>query len=384
MFARSYSLALPRWLVLGLLLLSLLVHLIVIKWAKDELALPLFPIPDDALATIEVQFQTPPPATKPLPSALVRKPVPTVDVNPDDIAEAPNLPSEPVADHVVAPSATMTEATTTEASDTAIAPVSDVPNTEPPPANPAPVAETKPDIPTTPEVEANPATAPDTPPLFVRFSLPPSAELSYNVTAVKSGLKIEGNGTINWQSDGTRYAVTGEAKAWLMTALSYKSTGTIEETGIAPELYVEKRLNKAPTNTHFHRDRKIISFSASTDTYPRQGGEQDRGSVIWQIAALGRGNSDVFTPGLEFELFIAGPRSGASWRVYVNGKEIVDGIQGGSTEAWHLSLMPAEKSYEMQFELWFAPERDWYPVKLHYADKNDGYLQMVLTKISSK
>jgi hypothetical protein len=46
--------------------------------------------------------------------------------------------------------------------------------------------------------------------------------------------------------------------------------------------------------------------------------------------------------------------------------------------------MPAEKSYEMQFELWFAPERDWYPVKLHYADKNDGYLQMVLTKISSK
>ena len=87
MFARSDSLALPRWLVLGLLLLSLLVHLIVIKWAKDELALPLFPIPDDALATIEVQFQTPPPATKPLPSALVRKPVPTVDVNPDDIAE---------------------------------------------------------------------------------------------------------------------------------------------------------------------------------------------------------------------------------------------------------------------------------------------------------
>ena len=85
-----------------------------------------------------------------------------------------------------------------------------------------------------------------------------------------------------------------------------------------------------------------------------------------------------------FELFIAGPRSGASWRAYVNGKEIVDGIQGGSTQAWHLSLMPAEKSYEMQFELWFAPERDWYPVKLHYADKNDGYLQMVLTKISSK
>ena len=40
--------------------------------------------------------------------------------------------------------------------------------------------------------------------------------------------------------------------------------------------------------------------------------------------------------------------------------------------------------FEKQFELWLAPEKEWYPVRLRYADNSVGYLDMVLTKLDMR
>jgi hypothetical protein len=219
--------------------------------------------------------------------------------------------------------------------------------------------------------------------IFTKVSLPPPVQLNYTVLAARDGRKVEGRGTINWQPNGDQYSISGDAGIIFLTVLNYKSSGSVDLSGITPELYVEKRFGKSETNTHFHRERKTISFSASTNSYPTSGGEQDRASVIWQIAAMGRGDSDKFTPGLNFGMLIAGTRTAAVWRVVVNGKQSVRLINE-TVEAWHLTILPVEQSQELQFELWLAPEKEWYPVKLVYSDKKSGFLELVLNKLEQK
>jgi hypothetical protein len=67
----------------------------------------------------------------------------------------------------------------------------------------------------------------------------------------------------------------------------------------------------------------------------------------------------------------------------VNGKESLQ-LAGETLEAWHLSIMPAEQSQELQFELWLAPQKEWYPIKLVYSDKKSGFLELVLNKLEQK
>src|SRR5690606_24873071 len=102
-------------------------------------------------------------------------------------------------------------------------------------------------------------------------------------------------------------------KAAFFTVLEFKSEGEISQAGVAPVLYGERSGNRAETNTHFHRERNTISFSASTLSYPRLGGEQDRASIIWHLAALGRTNPALFQPGEDLSIFVAGVRNAAPW-----------------------------------------------------------------------
>jgi hypothetical protein len=341
-----------RWIAAGILLLSLLAHLTLLEWLKGELILPEFD--DEADQVIQITLPAAPPILR-APKATVRRPpapaeLPTPTAPPASTSDTNEVPSAPIV-----------------AADNAAPPVKEAL------AEPQEAANT--------QEEAN---AQDTqPPLFDKVSLPPAAELGYTFTAVKDGRKLEGYGNISWKPDGAQYVISGEAGVLFFSVLSYKSMGSVDGFGIAPELYVEKRFTKPETNTHFHRERKQITFSASTNSYPLKGGEQDQASMIWQIASLGRGDSAKFVPGLAFELFVAGTRKAADWRVYVNGKETIE-IASGSTEAWHLTLIPTERNFEQQFEVWLAPDKEWYPVRLHYAGNGNSFLDMRLSKIDSK
>ena len=364
-FERKTPSVRTRWLALGIFVLTLLAHLIIIKWVQGELAFPSYEEDEDTAITVELHNEVLSPAPVIKPAQKSAPPVAKISPQPESVPEAV---AEPAIE--TAPLTTQTETAPALPSQTAVA----APEEAAPPAAP-PVTDKN--------VAAVPATQDPAPPLFDKISLPPAAELVYSVIAAKEGRKLEGRGTINWQPNGEQYSITGDAGILFFTVISYKSTGSVNAGGIAPELYVEKRFRKSETNTHFHRERKTITFSASTNSYESKGGEQDRASVIWQIAALGRGDGAKFVPGLAFEILIAGTRTASNWRIYVNGKEDIQ-LDGKATEAWHLTLMPAEQSNELQFELWLAPKKEWYPVKLHYADRNDGYLELLLTKLNIK
>lgn len=211
---------------------------------------------------------------------------------------------------------------------------------------------------------------------------PPSVILKYDVEALRKGSMVYGSGKIHWDTDGQTYAIHGEAGVLFFSLLDFESQGIIDEHGVSPVLYTQKRFRKSATNTHFHRERNLISFSASTLSYPRLGGEQDRASLIWQLAAIGYADPAQFFPGGDFSLLVAGVRDLQNWEIKVLTQEEVE-TGAGKLMAWRVARIPPHGSYEQKLDIWLAPELGWYPVKLRHTDYNGEYLDMILSDFAA-
>ena len=365
------------WLPLAVIAIILIAHLLLIQWVQDSLEFMRLLDADNEPVEIVLRAPTPsapaqttPAAPKKIPPA---EPTPAIPA-PSAVQEVTPTPTAPRVDTASetnnVPNSESTAQIHAEGNATSTASVS--PNV----SNDVPEKKS----------ELEPATAlkANAPPfLFEQVSFPPSAELRYNALAAQGARSLSGSGNIVWQHDGQSYTLKGEASALLLSLLSYQSSGQLSKAGILPDLYYEKRIGKSATQTHFVRERKTISFSASTATYEIQGGEQDRGSVIWQLVGIARGDPTKLEPGLMFETVIAGSKAADRWRVQVSSKESLT-LTDGTITAWHFSLTPAVSSFDYQIDLWLSPEKEWYPVKIMYANRAGANLTMTLEKIQHK
>ena len=216
-----------------------------------------------------------------------------------------------------------------------------------------------------------------------KVSPPPSAELKYQVQALIKGQNWHGDGLFRWELNGNAYQVSGEATVpfiFRITVLNFRSEGVIDDFGIAPMLYSEKPFRKSMTNTHFQHEQRKISFSASEAVYPYNGGEQDRASIIWQLAGIGRGDPSQFVPGTDIDVVVAGTRDVDTWRIRLIGEEDIETTQG-KVHAWHVVRIPRPGSYDQTIDIWLAPQQEWYPVKLRYTYANGDYLDLSLAGI---
>ncbi len=355
-----------RWL--GVLIASLLLHVALLDWANGHIGLPSLPMQPDSLITAELTpVQTAPDIPPPKPQATPKpKPRPRPTPKPAAKPALPaSLPSTQAQTSPPPPSNAGADVTVA-----AIDPPPVPASAEPAVSEPAPLV----------EPVAEPASKE---PAEQRYKVepPPSAELKYDVQALRDGQMVYGRGKLGWQADGNRYVASGEAGVLFFTVLNFKSEGELDEFGVAPVLYSEKRFRKSETNTHFHRERNTISFSASTASYPRKGGEQDRASIIWQLAGIGRGDSGKFVAGAEIDIFVAGVRDAETWRIQVIGLEDVT-VGIGKINAWHVARVPRPGSYEQKLDIWLAPQQEWYPVKLRYTENNGDYLDMLLSNVN--
>ena len=365
------------WLPLAVIAIILIAHLLLIQWVQDSLEFMRLLDADNEPVEIVLRAPTPsapaqttPAAPKKIPPA---EPTPAIPA-PSAVQEVTPAPTAPRVDTASetnnVPNSESTAQMHAEGNATSAASVS--PNL----SNDVPEKKS----------ELEPATAlkANTPLfLFEQVSFPPSAELRYNALAAQGARSLSGSGNIVWQHDGQSYTLKGEASALLLSLLSYQSSGQLSKAGILPDLYYEKRIGKSATQTHFVRERTTISFSASTATYEIQGGEQDRGSVIWQLVGIARGDPTKLEPGLMFETVIAGSKAADRWRVQVSSKESLT-LTDGTITAWHFSLTPAVSSFDYQIDLWLSPEKEWYPVKIMYANRAGANLTMTLEKIQHK
>ncbi|MES3021871.1 MAG: DUF3108 domain-containing protein [Pseudomonadota bacterium] len=216
------------------------------------------------------------------------------------------------------------------------------------------------------------------------FKLPPSADLHYSIKARHKGFSISGEALTKWRAADGKYSLDTVTRATLFgTVLENKSTGTIDDYGIAPSQVYEKRIRKDPWTATFDRQRDRLSFSLSKQTYPLKGGEQDRTTAQWQLAAVARAAPEKFTPGSQWTFFVAGRRDAESWTFKVVKQETVrTGL--GTVSAIHLSKLQSPDGQDQTIDLWLAPGQEWYPVRVRFADSEGELIEQTLDKIVKK
>ena len=228
---------------------------------------------------------------------------------------------------------------------------------------------------------ATPALALEHPSLKRKFDLPPSADLTYTIKAKQSGFSLEGSAILKWLVNDHTYSVTMETRAMLLgKIIDTKSHGLIDEYGLAPTAFTEKRISKDPSTTTFNRDSKTISFAQSSETYPIKGGEQDRSSIIWQLISIARGTPSKFKPGSEWQFFVAGQRDAEPWSFKVVSEEKISSSLG-DINAVHIVRAPPPDAKAQQLDIWLAPSLEWYPLRLRFTDPDGNTIEQTLEKI---
>lgn len=217
-----------------------------------------------------------------------------------------------------------------------------------------------------------------------RTNLPPSAELGYMIKARQSGFPVEGEAHLKWTGGDGRYQIVTDTRAMLLgKILDAKSEGIVDDYGLAPLSFTEKRLRRDATTTTFNRDSKSITFSTSAERYPIKGGEQDRNSAIWQLIALARATPAKFKSGAEWTFFVAGQRDAEPWTFRVAKAERLDTAMG-ELDTWRIMKAPPPDQKGQQVEIWLAPGLEWYPARIRYTDPDGDYIEQTLATVTKK
>jgi hypothetical protein len=230
-----------------------------------------------------------------------------------------------------------------------------------------------------------PALAADEHPSVKRaFNLPPSADLAYSIKARQRSLNINGDATVQWRQGDGKYSIATESHAGLFgKILENRSEGTLDDYGLAPSTFYEKRFRKEPTTATFKRDEKSITFAIGDERYPINGGEQDRTSAPWQLLAIARAMPQKFTPGSEWAFFVAGRRDAEPWTFKViQHEKLQTGL--GELDTVHFTKSPPKSDRSQQVDLWLAPSLDWYPVRIRFLDDDGDYVDQLLEKLTRK
>lgn len=226
--------------------------------------------------------------------------------------------------------------------------------------------------------------ASDTHPALKRaFSVPPSADLAYSIKARQKGFTLSGEAQLSWRYGDGKYSLNSDSRAGIVgKLLENRSSGLIDAYGIAPAQFYEKRFRKEPYTVTFDRGAREIRFTDDSATYPINGGEQDRGTATWQLAAVARAAPDKFVAGSEWPFFVAGRTNALPWVFKVIGRETIKtGV--GELEAVHLTRTPPPGSRDQKLDVWLAPSQEWYPARIRLSD-DDDVIEQTLEKITRK
>lgn len=219
-------------------------------------------------------------------------------------------------------------------------------------------------------------------PKTAKADLPPSADLRYAITAKQSGFSIQGNALVKWFADKKSYSIKAETHAMIVgKVLEAKSEGIVSASGLSPITFSENHFRKAASVTNFDRADKQINFTQSDNHYPIKGGEQDRSSIVWQIAAMARANPQLFKTKTKWEFFVVGPRDAEPWHFTIVNREKLQTALG-EIEAVHIFRAPPPDAEGQKLDIWLAPQQNWYPVRLRFTEPNGDFIEQKIESIT--
>ena len=313
------------------------------------------------LVSMAVIAEAPPPLPVPPPPPPVPLPPPP----------APQVPALPVIDlpQLVVPDAPQ--------------PMQVAPPPSSAPENPAPALAQLPAI--TPAAAEAPAPPPVTEALRrYKTDVPASAEFDLQVDRRDAdGTKWTGVAAMSWQNKGDSYRLSLEVGlSMLITRINLlvlSSEGVIDASGVVPVKATEKRRGRAQTATQFDAAGKTIRFSATTATAPWQEGAQDKASLPFQLAAIGR--ADVHQLAGNIDILVGEEKEATVFRFQLVGEETLD-TSMGRLQTWHLRRPPKRGSYSSQLDIWLAPSLQWYPVQIRNTEANGALTTQTVSKLT--
>jgi len=225
----------------------------------------------------------------------------------------------------------------------------------------------------------------DSPPPGVRrykVNLPPPASFELDVKRTDpDGKKWNGSATMFWQTDGSSYKAgldVGISILLRVNLLTVESEGIVDDAGIAPLKMTEKRRGRSMTATHFNQEERRITFSASERSFPLLPGAQDKATVPFQLAAIGRADVNQFAS--DVDMLVGEDKSATIYRFQLVGEEELETAMG-KLVTWRLARPPRPGSYNSRLDIWLAPSLDWYPVQIRNTEGNGAVTTQTVTKI---
>lgn len=335
-------------------------HVVALHWLGGQAGRA--PVHEQArLVSMAVIAEAPPPLPVPSPPPPVPLPPPP----------APLVPALPVIDlpQLVMPDAPQ--------------PVQVAPPPSSAPENPAPALAQLPAIaPAAAETPAPPPVAEAV--RRYQTDVPASAEFDLQVDRRDAdGTKWTGVAAMSWQNKGDSYRLSLEVGlSMLITRINLlvlSSEGAVDASGVVPVKATEKRRGRAQTATHFDAAGKTIRFSATTATASWQEGAQDKASLPFQLAAIGR--ADVHQLAGNIDILVGEEKEATVFRFQLVGEETLD-TSMGRLQTWHLRRPPRRGSYSSQLDIWLAPSLQWYPVQIRNTEANGALTTQTVSKLT--
>lgn len=195
------------------------------------------------------------------------------------------------------------------------------------------------------------------PPIY-RTQLPPPATLHYEVW--RRGER--GTGELRWRaSDGT-YRLELAAHIGDAHLLAQSSQGRIDDAGLAPDRFLDRRARRAAQSVDFRRAEGRVTFSGAAPERPLLAGTQDRLSWMFQLAGIAAAEPARVEAGALVRMAVVGARGDASvWSLRSTGLAAVETAEG-IVPAVRL-VREAWTGYDSGFEIWLDPARGYLPVR---------------------
>jgi hypothetical protein len=197
--------------------------------------------------------------------------------------------------------------------------------------------------------------------------IPPPATLRFRVTRGASN----GAAQLRWRPMGERYEARLEASVAGVMMLVQVSEGGFDDTGIAPQRFVDRRARRGALAVNFQREAGRVSFSSREFVLALGAGTQDRLSWIVQLAAIASAQPRLGEPGSRIVIPVVGVRGESAWWQFVcQGEEAVG---TPVARAYRFQRSP-DGPYDTQVDIWLDAQPPHWPLRasLHSGPLDPG------------
>lgn len=209
----------------------------------------------------------------------------------------------------------------------------------------------------------------DTPPPVYRTRLPPAFAWHY---VVQRGAR-SGHSDLQFHRTDGDYQLGWESRWPGREALGMASRGTIDDAGLAPERFADRRRGRERQAANFDRAGGRITYSGPQVEHGLLAGAQDRLSWMVQLPAIVDADPAAFAaPGSRVRLQVSGARGDAGvWTFVVQGREDLDLPAGAVRDTLHLVREP-RRPYDTRVEVWLDAARHHLAVRVRLTPVPGG------------